>query len=170
MIKPTVYIASSFKHKYGVRLLGHELRRFGFSILDWTEKATPPPGLTPLQRREWMDTDMEGGQVFDFCHDACVQADIVIYYGMSGQDAGVEVGIACGAKVPVLGLRGPLEAPGLMLHGAICTWVESIEELLMLMQKVAEHASHENIFESLSHEKDKRIALLCARILEKTKK
>lgn len=158
----TVYIASSFKHLHGVRLLGRELRAFGFDILDWTEKATPPAGLTPAERRQWMDTDIEGGQVFDFCRDACVQADILVYFGTSGQDAGVEVGIACGLGVPILGIRGPLEAPGLMLHGAMTVWAETIEEALALLRQVATHAEQD--CRQLSEEPDLRIRALCTRI------
>ena len=135
--RPRIYIAASFKHLHAVRLLGHALRGMGFDILDWTEKASPPPGLTPAQRRQWMDTDQAGGQVFSFCRDACLQADMVIYFGASGQDAGVEVGIAAGTGVPILGVRGPLEAPGLMLHGAMTAWAETIEEALSLMHGVA---------------------------------
>lgn len=134
----TVYVAGSFKHKHGVRLLGRELRALGCRILDWTEKAAPPPGLTPQERRVWMDTDKAGGSVFAFCRDACVSADLVIYYGASGQDAGVEVGLAAAAGVPVLGIRGPLEAPGLMLHGAGTAWVDSVEEALELVARLTE--------------------------------
>lgn len=157
---PRIYIAASFKHKHGVRLLGRELRQMGFVILDWTEKATPPPGLTPAERRVWMDTDMEGGQVFDFCRDACLQADLLVYFGASGQDAGVEVGLACGAGVPVLGVRGPLEAPGLMLHGAMTAWAESVEEALELLRAVADHAARAG--QDLDTESDERVRNLCA--------
>lgn len=132
-----VYIAASFKHVHGVRLLGRALRTAGFVVLDWTEMATPPPGLTPAQRRVWMDTDQAGGQVFSFCRDACNDADLLIYFGASGQDAGVEVGMAYGAGLPILGIRGPLEAPGLMLHGAITTWVETIEDALDMLHACA---------------------------------
>lgn len=131
-----IYIAASFKHKHGVRLLGRELRALGCRILDWTEKATPPPGLTPAQRRQWMDTDQEGGQVYAFCRHACRTADLVIYYGMSGQDAGVEAGLAAGAGVPLLGIRGPLEAPGLMLHGVMTCWVDEIEDAVALLAEL----------------------------------
>lgn len=131
-----IYVAGSFKHKHGVRLLGRELRALGCRILDWTEKAAPPPGLTPAERRLWMDTDREGGSVYAFCRDACLAADLVIYYGASGQDAGVEVGLAAGAGVPVLGIRGPLEGPGLMLHGAATAWVDSVEEALELIARL----------------------------------
>lgn len=126
----TIYIAGSFKHKHGVRLLGRELQRLGCRLLDWTDKAVPPPGLTPAERRIWMDTDRDGGSVFAFCRKACLTADLVIYFGASGQDAGVEVGLASGAGVPVLGIRGPLEGPGLMLHGAVDAWTDSVEEAL----------------------------------------
>ena len=129
-----IYIAGSFRHKHGVRLLGNALRELGCRILDWTEKAAPPPGLNPAQRRAWMDTDQEGGQVFDFCRQACLTADMVIYYGTSGQDAGVEVGLAAGAGVPLLGIRGPLEAPGLMLHGAMTCWVDEVEDAVSLVR------------------------------------
>ena len=132
-----VYIAASFKHVHGVRLLGQALRATGFVVLDWTEMATPPPGLTPAQRRVWMDTDQAGGQVFSFCCDACKNSDLLIYFGESGQDAGVEVGMACGAGLPILGIRGPLEAPGLMLHGAVTTWAESIEDALDILRTCA---------------------------------
>ena len=135
----TIYVAGSFKHKHGVRLLGRELRSMGCRLLDWTEKAVPPPGLTPAERRIWMDTDMDGGQVYSFCRDACIMADMVIYYGASGQDAGVEVGLAAGAGVPVLGIRGPLEGPGLMLHGAVSLWTDSIEEALESIAALLHH-------------------------------
>ena len=125
----TIYVAGSFKHKHGVRLLGRELRSMGCRLLDWTEKAVPPPGLTPAERRIWMDTDMDGGQVYSFCRDACIKADMVIYYGASGQDAGVEVGLAAGAGVPVLGIRGPLEG----------LWTDSIEEALEVIAALLRH-------------------------------
>lgn len=128
----TVYVASSFRHLHAVRLLNRELRRRGFTVLDWTEKAVPPEGLNAAQRREWMDTD-HGGEVFAFCARACLQADVVLYMGTAGQDAGVEVGMAYGAGVPVLGLRGPLESPGLMLHGACALWVDNMDRLFTVL-------------------------------------
>ena len=130
-----VYIASSFKNVHAVRLLAKTMRSMGYTILDWTEKATPPEGLNSAKRREWMDTD-HGGEVFIFCAQACKEADFVIYLGTSGQDAGVEIGIAYGQGIPVLGIRGPLESPGLMLYGAGTVWVEHIEQAINTLEEI----------------------------------
>ena len=133
-----VYIASSFKNVHAVRLLAKAMRSMGYTILDWTEKATPPEGLSSAKRREWMDTD-HGGEVFVFCAKACKEADFVIYLGTSGQDAGVEIGIAYGQGIPVLGIRGPLESPGLMLYGAGTVWVEHIEQAMSTLEEIFEY-------------------------------
>ena len=159
---PVAYIAASFKHAHGVRLLGRNMRTLGFTLLDWTEKAAPPPGLNPLERRLWMDTDNAGGQIFAFCREACLSAHLLIYFGASGQDAGVEVGLAHAAGVPVLGIRGALEGPGLMLHGAVTQWVEEVEDALNLLQRVARHAD-ENC-RNLNAESDPRVAPLCVKL------
>ncbi|MBQ3059430.1 MAG: translation initiation factor 2 [Desulfovibrio sp.] len=134
----TIYTAASFKMLHAVRLfhMAVQERIPGITILDWTAKATPPDGLTPAQRREWFDTEQSGGQVYAFCRDACVSADVVVYLGQAGQDAGVEVGMAAAAGVPVIGVRGPLEAPGLMLHGAVDVWCYSIEQVLQVLSRL----------------------------------
>jgi len=134
-----IYTAASFRMLYAVKLFHMAVRERipAVTILDWTAKATPPDGLTPAQRREWFDTEQNGGQVYAFCRDACVSADVVIYLGQAGQDAGVEIGMAAAAGVPVIGLRGPLEAPGLMLHGAVDVWCYSIEQVLQVLSRLA---------------------------------
>ena len=138
---PTLYIAASYRHLHAVQMLMALIRDVcpGVNIFDWTEQATPPAGLTAAQRRAWMDSptgeDLGGGRpVFDFCRAASTSADIVIYYGESGQDAGVEIGMAAAAGATVLGLAGPLESPGLMLHGAISQWAASVPDLLILIE------------------------------------
>lgn len=130
-----VYIASSFRHLHAVRLLGQAMKSMGYVLLDWTEKACPPEGLSSSKRREWMDAD-HGGEVFSFCAKSCIDADLVIYFGESGQDAGIEVGVAYGKGIPILGIRGPLESPGLMLHGACTVWVKSIDKALLLLEEL----------------------------------
>lgn len=125
----TIYTAASVRHLHAVRLFHDALRvRIpDIRILDWTDKATPPPDMTSQQRR----------QVYAFCRDACAGADVVVYLGQSGQDAGVEVGIAAGAGVPIIGVRGPLEAPGLMLHGAVNVWCGDIQEVICLLEELS---------------------------------
>lgn len=141
-----IYIAGSFKHLHGVRMLGRQFRKMGCVLLDWTDLAAPPQGLTPMERRIWMDTDRAGGDVYKFCRDACLNADLVLYYGASGQDAGVEVGIAAAAGTPVLGLRGPLEGPGLMLHGAVDVWVDSAEEAITIVNALMRGHADANVW------------------------
>ena len=135
----TIYTAASFRLLHTVKLFHMAVRERipGITILDWTDKATPPDGLTPAQRREWFDTEQSGGQVYAFCRDACGSADVVVYLGQSGQDAGVEVGMAAAAGVPVIGVRGPLEAPGLMLHGAVDVWCYDIQQVLQVLSRLA---------------------------------
>ena len=133
MPKLTVYIAASFRHVHAVRLLSRELRLMGYELFDWTEEAKPPEGLSAHDRRIWMDTD-HGGEVYSFCAMACRTADLVIYLGASGQDAGVEVGMARASDIPVLAVRGPLESPGLMLYGAADAWVESMDSALGILR------------------------------------
>lgn len=138
MHTPTVYIAGSFRHVHGVRLFSRALRQMGYELFDWTEEAKPPEGLSAQERRLWMDTD-HGGEVFGFCAMACRTADMVLYYGESGQDAGVEVGMAMAAGIPVLAIRGPLESPGLMLYGAADLWVESMDVALFVLGRLKEN-------------------------------
>lgn len=156
-----LYIAASFRHLHAVQLLQSSLRAAvpGIEILDWTELAAPPLGLTPAQRREWMDTDLSG-EVFRFCEAACGTVDLLVYLGAAGRDAdglcpsrtegasggaalrseidaGVEVGMAAASGIPILGIRGPLEAPGLMLHGAVTQWCIDAETALRLITRLS---------------------------------
>ena len=135
----TVYTAASFRLLHAVRLFHDALRSRipQVRIWDWTDMGMPPQGLTPEQRRRWFDTEQQGGQVYRFCRDACACADVVVYLGHSGQDAGVEVGLAVGAGVPVIGVAGPLEAAGLMLHGAVNLWCRDIQEAVSLLSRLA---------------------------------
>ena len=133
-----IYIASSFRNLHAVNMLSDRLTDMGHTILDWTALAPPlPPDMRPEERRAALDSDARGS-IFEFCSSACAGADLVIYLGGSGQDAAVEVGIAFNAGVPVLGLRGPMEAPGLMLTRAVLEWHERVYTLLLAVECLAE--------------------------------
>ena len=123
-----VYISSSYRNISAIRLLTKILKEAGHCVLDWTPRAMPPSGLTPSERRTWLDTSARE-ETFAFCSSACASVDVVIYLGDSGQDAGVEVGMAWTAGVPVLGVAGPFEKPGPMLSEAVSAWV-TMDDLL----------------------------------------
>ena len=125
-----IYIASSFKNLHGVHLLRNKLGQLGHQVLDWSALAPPlPEGMPTETRRQLLDSD-ERGDIFRFCTQACREADLVIYLGPAGQDAAAEVGIAYASNIPVYGLAGPLEAPGLILTRCVQKWFSQVEPLL----------------------------------------
>jgi hypothetical protein len=125
-----LYIASSFKNLHAVHMLRDHLRGRGHEVFDWSALAPPLPAGMPLNtRRALLDSD-ERGEIFNFCCQACCRADAVIYLGPAGQDAAAEVGIAFAGGVKVLGLAGPLEAPGLILSRCVSLWFANAGDLL----------------------------------------
>lgn len=133
-----IYIASSFRNLHAVDLLTDRLRDAGHAVLDWTRFAPPlAEDLRPEERRALLDSDSRS-LIFDFCTGASAGADLIIYLGESGQDAACEVGIAFNAGVPVIGLGGPLEAPGLILSRAVARWFAKVPELLAAVECLAE--------------------------------
>lgn len=133
-----LYIASSFRNLHAVSLLTNRLREAGHFVLDWTRFAPPlPENMRPEERRALLDSDARG-HIFDFCSQSSARADLVIYLGQAGQDAACEVGIAWNAGVPVYGLGGPLEAPGLILSRSVSQWFNSTPDLLAAVEAFAE--------------------------------
>ena len=128
----TLYIASSYsRNLHAVQMLRDIFRGKGYVVLDWTELAPPVTTTqTPAERLAALNTD-EHGDVFTFCRDACRTADVVIYLGPSGQDAGFEIGLVNAyMQGPVFGLLGPLEAPGTMLARAMTAWFTNYASLV----------------------------------------
>lgn len=125
-----IYIASSFRNLHAVQLLTASLKKEGHVVEDWTKLAPPvPAGLLPEEAKALLDSD-ERGDIFAFCSGACTYVDILIYVGPAGQDAACEVGLAAASGVPIFGLSGPLERPGLILAGLVTKWFDSSDELL----------------------------------------
>lgn len=79
MAQLTIYVAGSFNTSTGCACWGASCGPWAAACLDWTNKAVPPPRHTPAERRIWMDTDRDGGEVYAFCHNACLTADMVIF-------------------------------------------------------------------------------------------
>ena len=119
-----IYIAGAHQNIHAMRLLADVLTSAGHRV---------------LQRRNWRDTNVKAN-IFAFCSSACASVDLVIYMGEAGQDAGVEVGIAWAAGVPVLGIAGPLEEPGAMLSCAVSAWI-TLDELLQGLPQLSFHKS-----------------------------
>ena len=131
-----IYIASSARNLHGVQLLRDALIERGHNILDWTAFAPPlPEHLSPEERRRALDSD-ERGEIFDFCSQACRQADALIYLGPAGQDAACEVGIAHTAEVPTIGLAAPTEKPGLILSRAVNYWAKDVYDCLKMVDRI----------------------------------
>ena len=131
-----IYIASSARNLHGVQLLRDALIERGHHILDWTALAPPlPDHLSPEERRSALDSD-ERGEIFDFCANACLRAEVLIYLGPAGQDAACEVGMAYASGVTTIGLAAPTEKPGLILNRAIKFWAADVHMCLKIIDQI----------------------------------
>lgn len=59
----------------------------------------------------------------------------MLYIGPAGQDSACEVGIAYAAGVPVFGIAGPLEEPGLILRKCVRFWFQTVGDFLDCLDK-----------------------------------
>lgn len=128
-----IYISSSFRNLLAVCCLTALLEQRGHEVLDWTKLAPPIPATAPPhERRALLDSD-DTKAAFHFCRESCAGADAFIYLGPSGQDSGIEVGIAHTAGVPIIALPGPFEQPGTMLNGCVTHWARDLDELVNIV-------------------------------------
>ncbi len=121
-----IYICTSTKNLGLYRRLRDELAPTLHFLFDWTP-LLPPPG----QDFELRKDDDPQGNIFDYCSRACASADLIVYIGPSGMDASFELGIAYASGVPVWGVGGPEERPGLMIRGGVSRWFPTVEELVL---------------------------------------
>lgn len=136
----TVYIATSAgRNLHAYFLLRERLWEKGHKVLDWTTLPEFPlaPDI-PVDKRRACYAKDSFGEVFAFCSQAVNHADLVIYLGLAGQDAAVEVGMAHAVGTPVYGLRGLFEAPGTMLFFAVQQWFSEPGALLAAVERFAE--------------------------------
>lgn len=129
-----IYIASSYRNLHAVQLLRDALTAEGHTIFDWTVFVPPVSAYPASERKAALDAPGRL-DVFAFCTEACGSADAVLYIGPAGQDSACEVGIAYAAGVPVLGLAGPLEEPGLILRKCVCRWFHEARGLLTYLSE-----------------------------------
>ena len=136
-----VYTVASYRHLHAVRLFQAQLRLVpGVNVLDWTWAAAPL-GLPVNKRRQWMDVGENCGMA-EFCGASCGQADLMVYLGDSGKDTAVQIGMAKAIGTPVLGIAGPLEELGLMLHSAVAAWVPGPFEAIGRIKHMARCRLH----------------------------
>lgn len=124
-----IYIASSYRNLHAVQLMRDALTAQGHMVLDWTAFVPPVSAFPSAERKAALDVPGRL-DVFAFCTEACGSADAVLYIGPAGQDSACEVGIAYAAGVPVFGISGPLEEPGLILRKCVCRWFHEAGGLL----------------------------------------
>jgi hypothetical protein len=119
-----IYIASSWKHRHGVEMLTQILRDQKHEVASWIENC-----FGEVKDFEtWVNTP-DAEKSFEFDTNGVITSDLVIYYGNAGKDACVEIGIAYGRKIPILGLYAKGEDLGLM-RKIIPEWFKSFTELL----------------------------------------
>ena len=131
-----VFTVSSYRNLHAVRLFQRELLLMvpHVEILDWTHIA-PPTSLTMQERMRRVISGQDclvPGKCEQFCH----AADLIVYYGDSGKDTALQVGMARAIGTPVLGIPGPLEEVGLMLQHAVSAWVDNPQEAIDLIASV----------------------------------
>lgn len=120
-----IYICSSADNLAAIRRIRDALVLGGHEVLDWTPFLPQPGPLFNVEK----DRDPDGRK-YAFCSEACGSADLLIYLGPSGQDAGVELGIAKTSGVPIWGVMGRGERPGLMVMGSVDRWAPSAEAIV----------------------------------------
>lgn len=138
-----VFTVSSYRNLHAVKLFHLELRLMpGVTVIDWTQYA--PRLSMPLDDRRRKMNVGETCLIPEFCEKACATADLVVYYGESGKDSAVLVGMAKAIGIPILGLPGPLEKEGLILRHAVSLWVESPLQALRRIKTVARCHLHDD--------------------------
>ena len=131
-----VFTVSSYRNLHAVRLFQRELLLMvpHVEILDWTHIAPKP--TIPVKERKLRMIVGQDCLVPEKCEKFCHSADLVVYYGDSGKDTALQVGMARAIGTPVLGIPGPLEEVGLILQNAVSAWVDNPQEAIDLIASV----------------------------------
>ena len=128
-----IYIASSWRNQHGVEMLTTILRESGHEVISWIENC----GLEADKKfvfEDWVNTP-DTAEKFNFDIQGVISSDLVIYYGPAGKDACMEVGVAYGSGIDVIGLYAKGEDLGLMRKCMRC-WVGNIPDLLKVVYNI----------------------------------
>lgn len=154
-----IFTVSSYRNLHAVKLFQLELRLMpGVTVIDWTQYA--PRLSMPLDDRRRKMNVGETCLIPEFCEKACATADLVVYYGESGKDSAVLVGMAKAIGTPVLGLPGSLEDEGLILRHAVALWVDNPFQALRRIKAVARCRLHGDMERSCTKCRSERICAL----------
>lgn len=120
-----LYICTSTRNMAAYHRLQQALELSRYEVLDWARfLPTPGPDFDRLKNED------PQGAAFAYCSRALGSADLVVYIGPSGCDASAELGIAFAAGVPVWGVLGPGEQPGVMIKGCVTRWFPNLDALV----------------------------------------
>ena len=120
-----LYICTSTRNLAAYRRLQQALELSRYEVLDWT-RFLPAPGPGFDQRKN----EDPHGAAFAFCSRALGSADLIAYIGPGGCDASAELGMAFASGVPVWGVLGPNEQPGVMIKGCVARWFPTLDALI----------------------------------------
>lgn len=126
-----IYIASSWKNQHAVEMLTSLLREKGHEVISWVENNYGESHNHVTKKfdfEEWVNSS-ESDQSFQFDVIGAATCELLIYVGPAGKDASVEVGIAFGRNVPIIGLWAKGEDMGLM-RKTVRHWFERFSEIL----------------------------------------
>jgi hypothetical protein len=132
-----IYIASSWKNQHAVEMLTSKLRALGYVVFSWVENNFGEDHNHVTKKfdfEDWVNSS-ESNQSFQFDTDSVLNSDLVIYLGPGGKDACVELGIAWGRKIPIVGLWAKGEDLGLM-RKCVKRWFTRYPELLEYVDTV----------------------------------
>ncbi|HPL62946.1 MAG TPA: hypothetical protein PK587_04180 [Syntrophales bacterium] len=142
-----IYIASSWRNQHAVELMTDELRRLGFEVKSFVEKAVSDEGRHGLafDVAAWIESE-DGREKFDYDTNGAMSSDLVIYIGPSGCDAWAEIGAAYASGRHVFGLRAKGEQIGLMRR--MVTWYNDYRDMMDAIWELKEiveynHAMHD---------------------------
>jgi hypothetical protein len=124
-----IYIASSWRNQHAVEMVTEHLRKAGYEVRSFVEKAVSDEGRSNIKFdfESWIASE-DGDDKFRYDTEGAMEADLVVYIGPSGTDAWAEVGLAWGFGKPIVGLWAKGEPAGLMRK--MVFWFTDYKEML----------------------------------------
>lgn len=128
-----IYIASSWKNAFAVKLLTARLRQDNITVHSFIEHSKDlgphfPDKPEYYETGEWLQTST-AGRLFKINTVMAMSCDLCIYVAPSGKDAYAEVALAWAKNIPIIGITSKGEEMGLMSL-MIERWVTEYEDII----------------------------------------